>query len=90
MHFCTDFLPLLLSSLRLFFFLDLQLLQKLGLIFSFKLVVAVPYIFPLLVVDEDVVKVSEIGQMGNQMSLVFLVAFSLADREGIAEDVEHL
>lgn len=90
MHLCADLLPLLLCSLRLLLFFNLQLLQKLGLVLSFELVVTVPDIFSLLVIDEDIVEVSEVGKVGNKMSLVLFVAFSLADREGIAENVEHL
>lgn len=90
MHLRADLLPLLLCSLRLLLFFNLQLLQKLGLVLGFEFVITVPDIFSLLVINEDVVEVSEIGKVGNKMSLVLFVAFSLADREGIAENVEHL
>ena len=64
-HFRTDLLPLLLRSLRLLLLFDLQLLQKFGLVFSLEFVITVPDIFSLLVVDEDVIQVSEIGKMGD-------------------------
>ena len=65
MHLRTDLFPLLLRCLRLLLLFDLQLLQKLGLVLGLELVITVPDIFSLLVVDEDVIQVSEIGKMGD-------------------------
>lgn len=90
-HLSVQFLLLLLQLLQLLLLLDLQVLQELRLVLpSAKLLVAVCDLLPLALVNQDVVEIAKVGQVGNQMCLVLAVPFAVFDGEGVAVDVQDL
>ena len=58
--------------------------------FVFEFLITISDFLPLALVDKDVVEVSEVGQFGNEMGLVFPVPLTVPDGEGVTIDIENL
>ena len=89
-HFGIFFLPLLLLLLFLLLLFDFELGQKLSLVFGFELVVEITNFFPFLVVDEGVVQIPQVGQVGHQMVLVLWVPAAFLHCKGIPSNIQNL
>lgn len=84
MHLRILLLPLLLLLLFLFRLLDLQLHQKLPLILGLKLLIKLPNFLPPLLINKNIIKISQIWQLWNQMIFVLAIFHAVFHCEGVA------
>lgn len=90
MHFSMLFLFLFLFLLLFLIFFDFQLFQESGLVLCFEFIIGLTNLGSSLFIDENVVKVSEVGKMCNQMELIFRVPLSIFDCKGISINIQNL
>lgn len=90
MHFRMLFLFLFFFLLLFFIFFDFQLFQESGLVLCFEFIIRLTNLGSSLFIDENVVKVSKIGKMCNQMELILWVPLSIFDCKGIPINIQNL
>jgi hypothetical protein len=84
-HFGVQLLLLLEQQLHLLLLLLLKILQKLDLVLLiFELFVRIGDLLALPLVDEYIIEVAKVGQLGDEMSLILAIPFSILDSEGVA------
>lgn len=90
-HFGIQFFLLFLELFELFLLFHFEILKEFSLVLSSsELLITVSYFLSFSFINEDIIKISKIWEVSNEMSLVLSVSFSFFDGKGIAINVEDL